>query len=60
MMAQAAAITTVRIMVLVPPESSFTSGRIVQSQLAEKLTVSAMAIVRLRLAGGIMIARNIP
>ena len=54
------AITTVRMMVRVPSESVLTSGRTEQSPLAAKLTSTQAQTTLLFLAGGTMMARNMP
>ena len=55
-----AAMATVRMMVLVPPDRSLISGRWAQAKLAMKLMATSAPIMRLSLAGGIMTQMNMP
>ena len=58
--ASTAEISTVRIIVLFPPESSLIHGRTENPQLRAKLTATAAAIVMFFFVGGMIIAMNIP
>ena len=60
MSAAAAEITTVRIIVFVPEEMAEKICIFENAKLAAKLTSIRPSIIRLPLAGGTMIARNIP
>lgn len=60
MMAAAAAMTTVRIMILVPPEMFLSNGRYVKARLPAMEASTTIDTARFSFAAGMTTARNMP